>query len=398
MNIKFKCPECDTIMGLEEEQHVCPNCDNTLTIAETETLFDQGEIVGIMNEDEDVNTDDDTVVEDDDNLEEGYQGFTNQETWGVALTLQNDYKLFSEAMVLGKQDKLSEESVQKLVESAQAKGGFEDVDLADIEWSEIVEDFEDEISEAKEISEDLVGALSGAEELSEETKAKITTIFESAVAVKTNGYAAKLVQEYDEQLEVARTEIQESVEEEVDGYLNKVVAEWTKDNELAIEQGIRTEITESFLGGLRNLFAEHFMDIPEERYDVLEDLANKVGDLEEAVKEANLEKETLEESIMQMKKDTILSDVSEGLADTDKERLTDLSKSVNYESDEKYKSDIKTLKESFIDSKKSSSSTLSEEETIVEDDLTEINDDNDNAGEKDTLIQAAAKLLASTNK
>jgi len=426
MTIQFKCPDCDTLMGINEdtEMHECPNCETVITMDEADELFDQGELVGVLDEgefpfqkgkkkdknkdkdsdddndsddkdsDDDNNNDNDSDDKDDKDMKkESYNGWQNQDTWATNLTLENEYKLYKAVIALGKDENLTEESIQEFVETANKKGDqFNDIDLDYVAWNEIVESFEDHVNEAKEISEDLVKALTDTNELSGDVIKQITTIFESVVAVKTNNKAMSLVEEYNNEIDLAKTEIQEEVEAEVDGYLDSVVKTWMNENELAIEHGIRTEITDSFLDGLQTLMKEHSIDVPEERFDIVDDLATKVEDLQEQLSNAETDNNILKEEILDGEKTVILNEVSADLADTEKERLKELAETLDYESDDKYKSDIQTLMESFIVPKRTSNKKLNEEQVIETGLITDEDDENTTPNE-DTMIADAIRML-----
>lgn len=389
MTIKYKCPDCETIMDLDEsdEKHTCPSCEYEVSLEEAEKLFEEGEIIASV-EDEDIL--DEYEIEEED---ESYKGFGNKETWATSLVLQNEYKTIKEIIKKSKEDSLTESNLEELVESKPKL--FEDIDLDNVQWDEIVEDITAEIAEIESISSDLAEALAGAEELSEETKEKMLTIFESAVTIKVNEIKLAMEDEAEEKLEETKNDMQQDMVNEVDEYLDEVVTEWMSENELAIEQGIRTEITESFLDGLQHLFKEHYIDVPEDRYDVLEDLANKVDELEVKIDEEKEAKRTVKKEITEMKKSSIVSTIGDMLADTDKERLSDLADSIVYESDEQFETDVTTLKESFIDSKNNKNpETLEESEVLTDSDVIDENDNLNVPHEDKDLMKRTLEILA----
>ena len=211
---------------------------------------------------------------------------------------------------------------------------------------------EEETTETVEYNvEEDVNALLGGEELSEEFKEKAKTIFEAAINAKVASiqeeieaqYAAKLAEE----VEAAK----ESLAERVDSYLEYVSDEWFEENALAIEAGLKTEMTESFLEGMKGLFEEHYVSIPEEKYDVLESMVEKLDDMETKLNEQIEKNIALNGRLAESVADGILDDVSEGLASTQKEKLASLSESVEFESEESYREKLETLKESYFPSK-----------------------------------------------
>ena len=227
-----------------------------------------------------------------------------------------------------------------------------------------------------DVKEDIEAIVNG-EELSEDFKAKASTIFEAAVAAKVisevNQRAEKLENDYKEELSKAKEELTSSLTEKTDGYLSYVVEEWMKENELAVERGVRSELVEDFMSGLKNLFTEHYIDIPEEKVDLVDDLFEKVEELEKKLDESvNSNVETKQE-LSKYKKDEALRTVSEDLADTEKEKLQKLSDGVDFEDEEQYKEKLGVIKENYFpQSSKETVQPLSEEvENTESDDVVE---------------------------
>ena len=227
-----------------------------------------------------------------------------------------------------------------------------------------------------DVKEDIEAIVNG-EELSEDFKAKASTIFEAAVAAKVisevNQRAEKLEEDYKSELSKAKEELTSSLTEKTDGYLTYVVEEWMKENELAVERGVRSELVEDFMSGLKNLFTEHYIDIPEEKVDLVDDLFEKVEELEKKLDESvNSNVETKQE-LSKYKKDEALRTVSEDLADTEKEKLEKLSEGVDYEDDNQYKEKLAVIKENYFpQSSKETVQPLSEEvENTETDDVVE---------------------------
>ena len=214
------------------------------------------------------------------------------------------------------------------------------------------------------IDED-VNALVAGEELSEEFKEKAKTILEAAVKGKVVQIKEVLDKEYEEKLLEEVEEIKGALNERVDSYLEYVADEWFTENQLAVEGGLKEELTESFMTGLKSLFEEHYVSLPEEKYDVLESMVEKLDDMEAKLNEQIEKNVTLTQRLSESAADVILADVSEGLAETQKEKLASLSESVEFASEESYREKLETLKESYFPSKKSApaqakSETLSE--------------------------------------
>ncbi len=210
-----------------------------------------------------------------------------------------------------------------------------------------------------DIEED-VNALLGGEDLSEDFKAKAKTIFEAAINTKVAEVKEALEAQYEERLTERLVEETVELKERVDSYLEYVADEWVNENELAIEQGLKTEMTESFLEGMKGLFEEHYVTIPEDKYDVLESMVEKLDDMETKLNEQIEKNIGLNKRLAESVADSILDHVSEGLAQTQKEKLASLSESVEFESEEEYREKLETLKESYFSSKPQSSSAKTE--------------------------------------
>ena len=214
------------------------------------------------------------------------------------------------------------------------------------------------------IDED-VNALVAGEELSEEFKEKAKTILEAAVKGKVIQIKEVLDAEYESKLLEEVEEIKGALNERVDSYLEYVADEWFTENQLAVEGGLKEELTESFMTGLKSLFEEHYVSLPEDKYDVLESMVEKLDDMEAKLNEQVEKNVALNRRLAESSADVILADVSEGLAETQKEKLASLSESVEFASEESYREKLETLKESYFPSKKSTpaqakSETLSE--------------------------------------
>ena len=196
--------------------------------------------------------------------------------------------------------------------------------------------------------EDDLNALVAGLELSEENQSKAKTIFEAAINSKASAIRAEIQEEYDSKLDGHVQEIKEDLQERVDSYLEYVADEWFDENQLAIENGLKADMTESFLAGMKGLFEEHYVEIPEEKYDVLKSMVEKLDDMETKLNEQIEKNITLNKSLAEATADGILESVSDGLAATQKEKLASLAESVEFESDEEYREKLETLKESYF--------------------------------------------------
>ena len=217
-----------------------------------------------------------------------------------------------------------------------------------LEEEEIVSESEEVTEEESiDIDED-VNALLGGEDLSEEFKEKARVIFEAALTSKIKEIQESLEIQYAERLEEERESLKETLTERVDAYLEYVCQEWMTENELAIEHGLKTEMTESFLAGMKGLFEEHYVTIPEDKYDVLESMVEKLDDMETKLNEQIDKNIGLNKRLAESTADGVLNIVSEGLAETQKEKLASLAESVEFESEEEYREKLETLKESYF--------------------------------------------------
>jgi hypothetical protein len=221
------------------------------------------------------------------------------------------------------------------------------------------EDDEDEMKEEFDIEED-VNALLGGEELSEEFQEKARTIFEAALRSKVSDIKEALEEQYAFALAEEVEEIKSELSERVDSYLEYVSEEWFAENQLTIQGGLKEELTESFMTGLRGLFEEHYVTIPEDKYDVLESMVDKLDDMETKLNEQIEKNVSLNKRLAESVADGILDQVSEGLADTQKDKLASLAESVEFESEDNYREKLETLKESYFPSRGVSPSAKSE--------------------------------------
>ncbi len=205
-----------------------------------------------------------------------------------------------------------------------------------------------------DIEEDVAALLSG-EELSEEFRAKAKTIFEAAVTSRVAEARAEIEASHAEKLEEEVAEAKGELSERVDSYLEYVSEEWFTENQLAVEHGLKTELTESFLSGMKGLFEEHYVTIPDDKYDVLESMVEKLDDMETKLNEQIEKNINLNSRLGESVADGIISSVSEGLASTQKEKLASLAESVEFESEESYREKLEVLRESYFSSKPAAS-------------------------------------------
>ena len=227
---------------------------------------------------------------------------------------------------------------------------------------------EEEVTELPEITDEVdidddVNALLGGQELSEEFREKAKTIFEAALKSKVTELREAMEAHYEAKLVEEVEGMKDELVERVDSYLEYVADEWLQENALQVERGIRTEMTESFLEGMRGLFEEHYVSIPEDKYDVVENMVDKLDEMESKLNEQIEKNIAITKSLSEATADGIVSEVSEGLSSTQKEKLASLAEGVEFESEESYKEKLETLKESYFKTspKRSDTEVLTEE-------------------------------------
>ena len=225
--------------------------------------------------------------------------------------------------------------------------------ISDSEEEVVAEETEEEEVVELNIEEDVEALLQG-EELSEEFQEKAKVIFETAINAKVAAIREELQQSYENAIVEQVEEFKSEITERVDSYLEYVADEWIQENALAVEEGLKTEMTESFLQGMKGLFEEHYVTIPEDRYDVLESMVNKLDEMEEKLNEQIERNVALNKRLAESVTDGILGEVSEGLAVTQKEKLASLSESVEFDSEEDYREKLVTLREAYFPTRVSS--------------------------------------------
>ena len=223
----------------------------------------------------------------------------------------------------------------------------EEVEIEATEDQEVVA--EEETKEVEiDLSADVKALVSSDADLSEEFKDKAATIFEAAVKTRIQEQTKILEAQYEEKLSSEKETMKEAMVEKVDSYLNYVVEEWMKENELAVERGIRTEIAEDFITGLKDLFKEHYIDVPEEKYNVLDDLTNQNKKLEDKLNEQIAKNVDLSKEVSSSAKAKAIDEVASDLADTEKEKFEKMAENVEYDSADKFKEKLETIKESYF--------------------------------------------------
>jgi len=207
---------------------------------------------------------------------------------------------------------------------------------------------EEQVEEEKIDVEEDINALIAGEELSEEFQSKARTIFEAAIKSKIEGLKEQLKGQYEQSLTEEVESVKKELTERVDSYLEYVAEEWVKENQLAIEHGLKTEMTESFLTGIKGLFEDHYVSIPEEKYDVIENMVDKLDEMEGKLNEQIEKNVALNRRLAESTADGIFAEVTEGLADTQKDKLAGLVENVEFESEADYREKLVTLRNSYF--------------------------------------------------
>ena len=238
-----------------------------------------------------------------------------------------------------------------------------------------------------------IDALVQGEQLSEEFKTKASTIFEAAVHQKVMEVATakvdELEKEFQSDLQEEIISFRDELTDKVDGYLNYVVEEWMRENEIALESSLRSEITEEFMGGLKNLFTEHYIDVPDEKVDIVEGLYDKVEELEEKLNSQVEENMKVKGELNEYRKDKILEEVCEDLADTQAEKMKTLVEGVNYENDsEDFENKVKTIKENYFPNQ------VKQDENVEQEDVTAENNSEETPVKMSNSMEAYSKAIA----
>jgi hypothetical protein len=240
-------------------------------------------------------------------------------------------------MAMAEEENLEEEDL--VTEESEEETEEPEVEEAEGEEEEAEEDFD--------IQEDVEALVSG-EDLSEEFKEKAKTIFEAALRSKVSDVKEALQEQYNQALQEEVQVIAEELQERADSYLEYVADEWMHENQLVITRGIKEELTESFLVNLKGLFEQHYVSMPDEKYDVLENMVNKLDEMEDKLNEQIEKNIQLSKRLCEAVADGIFDNVADGLATTQKEKLASLAESVEFESEESYREKLETLKESYF--------------------------------------------------
>ena len=282
------------------------------------------------------------------------------------------------------EDKGEGEKIQKKTTPTEAKDETDEMSDEDDEDEEVKKE-----SYEVDMSDD-IEALVADEDLSEDFKSKAKTIFEAAVASKVKEKVSEVETQYEETTKEAIEEIKEDLTEKVDSYLNYVAESWVSENELAIERGLKTELTEDFINGLKKLFEEHYVEVPEDKFDVVEELANRLDENEDKLNSEVAENIKLSQDIEELKREKIISEASNDLADSEQEKLKELTEDVDFEDAEKFQEKVSTLKEAYFKGEKLEA--VSDESNVASADA------NFGSQEETPVDPGMAKYTAAINK
>ena len=276
-----------------------------------------------------------------------------------------------------------EEAPSKLREKMK-----EAIEASDSE--EVVAESQEEEAEELDVSDD-INALVAGEELSEEFQEKAKTIFEAAINSKVAKIEEALEADHVKALTEEVAEFKNELTERVDSYLEYVASEWMQENQLAVDQGLKGELSESFMTGLKGLFEEHYVSVPEDKYDVLESMVNKLDEMEEKLNEQIDKNVSLNKRLAESTSDGILSEVSEGLAVTQKDKLASLAESVEFETENDYREKLVTLRNSYFPTKQVTSTQSDSSDFITEENGQEVQATGHMANYLSTLQRVAKK-------
>ena len=215
---------------------------------------------------------------------------------------------------------------------------------------------DDQKAKDVDVKEHIDALTSGESDLSEEFKQKAATIFEAAITSKVKAISEEMQADYNKKFDEEVSKAKTDLVEKVDAYMNYIVNEWMKENELAIEKGIKGEIAEDFINGLKKLFEDHYIDVPDEKYDVLEDQASKIEELEKKLNEQISKNVEMNKENSSLKRTDIIAEVASDLADTSKEKFAKLTEEVEYSNADDFKKKCETIKESYFGNKKEANS------------------------------------------
>ena len=240
----------------------------------------------------------------------------------------------------------------------------------------------------KKMKEDVDALFADDSTISEEFKSKVSTIFEARVEDRVTQIEEEIETRYAGMLEEAVESVKADLTEKVDDYLSYVVEQWMEENQIAIESGLRAELTEDFIGGLRNLFAEHYIDVPAEKVDLVDELAGKVEELESKLNEEIERGVSYAKALVESRKNEIAREIGEGLTATQAEKIKTLAESVEFSTEDEYKNKLETIRENYFPS----GTKRADEKQLHE----ELGDADDKKVSSDPFVNAVANAISKT--
>ena len=296
-------------------------------------------------------TDDQETISEKEETDEGVHEMSKMEMIKAMKDMETEMKDMPVEMVKATYDKMKEMMAKEMSHEEKEKEALK---------KEAVEQRIKEIN----VQEHVEALMSGEGDLSDDFKKKAATVFESAVKSKVRDEVTRLQENYDSELEEATKSVKSDLTEKVDTYLNYVVEEWMKENELAVERGLKGEIAEDFIAGLKQLFEDHYVDIPDEKYDVLQAQSDKIAELEEKVNKTLEESINFKKSNDELTRNKVISESTSDLADTEIEKFKELTQDVEFEGEDNFKEKLNTIKESYFPKvSKEASETIDNVET-----------------------------------
>jgi len=286
---------------------------------------------------------------------------------------------------------MDEADVAKFAEGWMKKG--EEEEEEEVKKEEVEESTESSEVESSLVEievEDDLNAISEALELSEENAEKAKTIFKAAVTSKVSEIKESLESQYSEELKTSIEKVKADLSEAVDKYLTYCAEEWTKENELAIERGLRSEMTENFIEGLKTLFVEHYVEVPEDKYDVMDELANRLDEMEAKLDSEVQKNMEISEENESLKRQNVVRQAGEDLTETQREKLNSLAEGVDYKDAEDFAEKISEIKEAYFPTERE---TIAEE-TIVEEGTGDFSD----SSEEKTFTPEMSRYLSAVSK
>jgi len=256
-----------------------------------------------------------------------------------------------------KEDVKADKEVKETLDAGEVSKEADKKKEVDQKTANVSEEDETKDKEKKEldVKEHIDALIAGDDSLSEEFKTKAATVFETAIRSKVKEIAEEMQADYDKKFVEETSKSKDELVEKVDSYLAYVVEEWMKENELALERGIKGEIAEDFISGLKKLFEDHYIDVPDEKYNVLEDQSSKIDELNKKLNESIAKNVELTKENGQFKRQDIVDEASKELTDTQKEKFNKLAEEIDYKNEEDFKTKVATVKESYFGKKESTS-------------------------------------------